>query len=143
MLVHNGSQVWGAQPGEGIKALVGRGLAVHLQELTSYICPNTGALLDNSDLLVELVMPRKGPSMAADLGRASSEKLVLAVNRRVVQLRQVERVVKESFCRAAGGDKFPVGSINIHLAGDLLSGIDHNLEPNKQKVIPTKDHTRE
>ena len=37
--------------------------------------------------------------------------------------------------RACGEDKFPVGFINIHLDRDLLSGIDHNLEPNKQKVI--------
>ena len=73
--------------------------------------------------------------MAVDLGRSSSDKLVVAVNRRVVQLKPVEKVVKETFGRAGGEEKFPVGSINITISGDLLPGIDHNLEPNKQKVI--------
>ena len=72
--------------------------------------------------------------MAVDLGRSSSDKLVVAVNRRVVQMKPVEKVAKETFGRAGGEEKFPVGSINITLSGDLLPGIDHNLEPNKQKV---------
>ena len=80
-------------------------------------------------------MPVKKPGMADDLGRSSADKLVVTVNRRVVQLKQVERVARETFARASGEEKFPVGFINIHLDGDLLSGIDHNLEPNKQKVI--------
>ena len=80
-------------------------------------------------------MPVKRPGMAADLRRSSADKLVVAVNRRVVQLKQVEKVARETFVRAGGEEKFPVGFINIHLAGDLLSGIDHNLEPNKHKVI--------
>ena len=83
---------------------------------------------------MEVTMPRKRPGMAVDLGRTSADKLVVAINRRVVQMKQVEKVVKETFGRAGGGDKFPVGFISIHLDRELLSGIDHNLEPNKQKV---------
>ena len=107
----------------------------HLKKTSSCVCPTTGALTATSDLHVEVTMPGKRPGMAADLGRSSADKLVVTVNRRVVQLKQVERVARETFARASGEDKFPVGFINIHLDGDLLSGIDHNLEPNKQKVI--------
>ena len=142
-LVHNGSQVWGAQPGEGIAAVVGYGLAKHLQKISSCVCPATGALTSASDLHAEVTMPLKRPGMATDLGRSSADKLVVAVNRRVIQLKQVEKVTRENFRRACGEEKFPVGFINIQLAGDLLSGIDHNMEPNKQKVVLNhkfKDH---
>ena len=76
-LVHNGSQVWGAQPGEGIAAVVGGGLAKHLQKTSSCVCPNTGALTGTSDINVEVTMPVKRPGMAVDLGRSSSDKLVV------------------------------------------------------------------
>ena len=76
---------------------------------------NTGALTATSNLHVEVTMPVKRPGMAANLGRSSADKLVVTVNRRVVQLKQVERVARETFARASGEEKFPVGFINIHL----------------------------
>ena len=74
--------------------------------------------------------------MSTDLGRCQSDRTFLSVNRRPVQCREVEKLLRRLFSQAARvqQEKFPVCSLAIGLEGALLHRVDHNLEPNKQRV---------
>jgi len=83
---------------------------------------------------ITAVLPKKGS--LSDLGRTNVDKTFTFVNKRLVELKDVERTLKTVFSKAAKfeNEKYPVAVINIEVSGEELAKLDVNLEPNKQKV---------
>ena len=87
-------------------------------------------------LQVALLVPKLCVGMAVELGRSSLEKTFLFVNKRPVEMKELEKVLRKVFSEAAGleTEKYPVCMVSVSLGPEVRSSLDANLEPNKQKV---------
>ena len=140
-LHHNKSQLFGSLVTDSLAGslagVLGRGLVSNMEHFMMWVDPESGELADNETCLkVEGMVPSKKAGMGAEHGRCSNDKSWIFVNKRPVEVKEVEKVAKELFSSAARleSDKFPVSCISVTISGAELAKLDHNLEPNKQKV---------
>jgi len=140
-LYHNKSQLCGSLITDSIAGslagVLGRGLVSSMEPFTVWVDPDTGELVEaETGLSVEGMVPSRKVGMGAELGRCSNDKTWVFVNKRPVEMKEVEKLAKELFSAAGRleSEKFPVCCISISLSGSQLAKLDQNLEPNKQKV---------
>ena len=74
--------------------------------------------------------------MVAEFGRSTTDKTFIFVNKRPIEMKELERLLRRVFSEAAGveAEKFPVSALSIQIGPEISEKIDHNLEPNKLKV---------
>ena len=76
-------------------------------------------------------------------GRCSKDYSWVFVNRRPVECRDVEKMMRERFSEVCSlqPSKNPVSCVSIEVRGTLRQKLDPNLEPNKQRVGLGCTHT--
>jgi len=140
-LHHNKNQLFGSLVTDSLAGslagVLGRGLVSNMEHFMIWVDPESGELIDSETCLsIEGMVPSKKVGMGAELGRCSNDRTWIFVNKRPVEVKEVEKVAKELFSSAARleSDKFPVSCVSVMITGSELAKLDQNLEPNKQKV---------
>jgi len=137
---HNKTQLFGSlvtdRLSDGIAGVIGRNLVKNMESFLFYF-DKAGAITEGStEMSVEGVVPSLQNGMGAELGRCLSEKTWIFINKRPVDDKEIEKLLRDLFSEAAKleSSKYPVSCVSIIMSGTQLGQIDQNLEPNKQKV---------
>jgi len=140
-LYHNKNQLFGSLVTDSLTGslagVLGRGMVSSMEHCMVWVDPLNGEIVNNDTCLrVEVMVPSKKVGMGAELGRCSNDKTWIFVNKRPVEVKDIEKLAKELFSSAARleYEKYPVCCFSISISGTELAKLDQNLEPNKQKV---------
>jgi len=140
-LHHNKSQMFGSLIADSLAGslagVLGRGLVSNMESFSMWLDSETGEVMEeDTGLRVEGMVPSKKVGMGAELGRCSNDKTWVFVNKRPVEMKEVEKLARELFSQAGRleSDKYPVCCLSISVSGGQLAKLDQNLEPNKQRV---------
>ncbi len=143
---HNKSNIFGkiscSTLSQSFGAVLGQTSRTKMNEFSLEIDPVTGQVTEqlDPDALVKLhsfiILPKKFAGMGVELGRTGPEKTFIFINKRPVEHKELEKVLKRVFSSAAGleTEKYPVSLLSITVGAEERKHMDANLEPNKQKV---------
>ena len=145
---HNKSNIFGkiscSTISQSFGAVLGQTSRTKMNEFSLEIDPVTGQVTEqvgiDSNPLVKLhlfiILPKKFAGMGVELGRTGPEKTFIFINKRPVEHKELEKVLKRVFSSAAGleTEKYPVSLLSITVGAEERKHMDANLEPNKQKV---------
>jgi len=141
-LHHEKSLLWSSL-GKGsildsVGLILGRKEAKNLSSFDHFFDTSDGEIETEieTNLRISGFLPELKRGEKSDLCRSNKDFTWIFVNRRPVELKEIEKLLKEEFsCRTnCEPPKYPVCTISIDLKNDLVSSLDPNLEPNKQKV---------
>ena len=138
---HDKCCVWSSPGGQdmldSVALVIGRKESKGLEKFSDFLDPATGDLLvKETELQMSGLLPVIKPGVETEMARHGKNNTWIFINRRPVEFKEAEKLLKESFMSVCGleSSKFPVCVINIIIGGNMRDNVDPNLEPNKQKV---------
>lgn len=122
---------------DNVALVIGRKESKHLLHFNHYLDTYNGDISADTHIRISGLLPNiLSSGSALELGRSNKDFTWIFVNRRPVEFKEIEKLLKVSFSEACSLDtpKFPVCVISIEMFEDMRHKVDPNLEPNKQKV---------
>ena len=145
---HNKSNIFGkiscSTLSQSFGAVLGQTSRTKMNEFSLKIDPVTGQAEEQHGMHPDpscklhafIILPKKYAGMSVELGRTGPEKTFIFINKRPVEHKDLEKVLKRVFSSAARveSEKYPVSLLSITVGEEERKHMDANLEPNKQKV---------
>ena len=136
-LYHDKVNVWSSHGSgsmlDAVSLVIGRKESKHMEQFQYYLDADSGDIVDHQTYLrVSGLLP----SLTSDLGRSSKDFTWIFVNKRPVEFKELEKMLKQMFSEACNLEtaKYPVSVVSVEMMEDMKQKLDPNLEPNKQKV---------